>query len=110
MRTAAVDASLAALADPQRRRIVELLSEKPRRAGELAEAIGVSAPAMSRHLRTLKSGGLVDDAHPDFDARVRIYSLRKEGMAALKQWLERAETMWTRQLASFRDYVDAGGR
>jgi DNA-binding transcriptional ArsR family regulator len=64
VKNAAVDASLAALADPQRRRIVELLSERPRRAGELAEAVGVTAPAMSRHLRTLKSGGLVAVAHP----------------------------------------------
>lgn len=110
VRTAAVDASLAALADPQRRRIVELLSERPHRAGELAAAVGVSPPAMSRHLRALKQGGLVDAAHPEFDARVRIYTLRKEGMAALKQWLERAEAMWVRQLTSFKDHVDSGGR
>lgn len=109
VRNAAVDASLAALADPQRRQIVELLSERPRRAGELAEAIGVSAPAMSRHLRTLKDGGLVDAAHPDFDARVRIYTLRKEGMDALKRWLERADSMWARQLTSFKDHLESGG-
>ena len=47
---------------------------------------------------------------PDFDARVRIYTLRKEGMAALKQWLERAEAMWVRQLASFKDHVESGKR
>lgn len=110
MKRAAVDASLAALADPQRRRVVELLSERPRRAGELADAIGISAPAMSRHLKTLKTGGLVAETHPEFDARVRIYTLKKEGMASLKAWLERAETMWTRQLASFQDYIEKGGR
>jgi len=108
VKNAAVDASLAALADPQRRRIVELLSERPRRAGELAQVIGVSPPAMSRHLRSLKQGGLVDAVHPEFDARVRIYTLRKEGMAALKQWLERAETMWVHQLSSFRDHLESG--
>ena len=107
---AAVDASLAALADPQRRRIVELLSEHPRRAGELAEAVGVSAPAMSRHLRALKKGGLVSVDLPDFDARVRIYTLRREGMAALKQWLEQAEALWVRQLSSFKDHLESGGR
>jgi len=107
---AAVDASLAALADPQRRRIVELLSERPRRAGELADAIGLSPPAMSRHLRFLKQGMLVDDAHPQFDARVRIYSLRKEGIIALKRWLERTETMWVRQLSAFKDHVESGTR
>lgn len=107
---AAVDASLAALADPQRRRIVELLSERPRRAGELAEAVGVSAPAMSRHLRALKVGGLVAADHPDFDARVRIYTLRREGMTVLKQWLEQAEALWVRQLSSFKDHLESGGR
>jgi DNA-binding transcriptional ArsR family regulator len=107
---ASVDASLAALADPQRRRIVELLSERPCRAGELAEAVGVSAPAMSRHLRSLKQGRLVEDAHPQFDARVRIYSLRKDGMTALKQWLERAEAMWASQLSAFKDHVESGTR
>ena len=110
MKNAGVDASLAALADPQRRRIVELLSERPRRAGELAEAVGVSAPAMSRHLRTLNKGGLVAVAHPDFDARVRIYTLRRDGMAALKQWLEQAEAMWVRQLSSFKDHLESGER
>lgn len=108
MSKSAVDASLAALADPNRRRIVELLSEQPRRAGELAEAIGVSAPAMSRHLRTLKRGGLVAVEHPEFDARVRIYTLRKEGMAALKLWLEQAEALWVRQLASLKDHLESG--
>jgi len=110
VKRAAVDASLAALADPQRRRIVELLSERPRRAGELAEAVGVSAPAMSRHLRTLKQGGLVAAAHPEFDARVRIYTLRREGMAALKQWLDQAEAMWAQQLSAFRDHLESGGQ
>ena len=110
MSKSAVDASLAALADPNRRRIVELLSEHPRRAGELAEAVGVSAPAMSRYLRTLKAGGLVAAAHPDFDARVRIYTLRRDGMAALKQWLERAEALWVRQLASFKEHLESSGQ
>jgi DNA-binding transcriptional ArsR family regulator len=65
---------------------------------------------MSRHLRTLKSGGLVAVAHLDFDARVRIYTLRREGMAALKQWLEQAEVMWARQLSSFKDHLESDGR
>ncbi len=110
MKRAAVDDSFAALADPQRRRAVELLSERPRRAGELADALGLSAPAMSRHLKLLKESGLVEEAHPEFDARVRIYTLRKEGMASLKQWLDRAETMWARQLSSFKGYIEKGGR
>ena len=66
--SAAVDRTLAALADPHRRRAVELLAEKPRPAGELARALNLSPPAMSRHLKTLRTSGLVEESHPSFDA------------------------------------------
>jgi DNA-binding transcriptional ArsR family regulator len=101
-----LDRTLAALADPHRRRVIELLRERPRRAGELAEAVGLNPPALSRHLRTLKAGGLIEEAHPEFDARVRIYSLRPEPMAHLKVWLERTEQLWTQQLAAFKTHVE----
>lgn len=101
-----LDRTLAALADPHRRRVIELLRERPRRAGELAEAVGLNPPALSRHLRTLKAGGLIEEAHPEFDARVRIYSLRPEPMAHLKVWLERTEQLWTQQLAAFKAHVE----
>ncbi|HEY4846369.1 MAG TPA: metalloregulator ArsR/SmtB family transcription factor [Methylocella sp.] len=101
-----LDRTLAALADPHRRRVIELLRERPRRAGELAEAVGLNSPALSRHLRTLKAGGLIEEAHPEFDARVRIYSLRPEPMAHLKVWLERTEQLWTQQLAAFKTHVE----
>ena len=104
--TDAVDLTLAALADPVRRRSVELLAERPRRAGELAGALGVSAPVMSRHLRVLRTADLVDEEHPPFDARVRIYSLRAASMSALKAWLADAEAGWTQQLAAFKDHVE----
>jgi len=107
---AAVDRTLAALADPSRRRVVELLASGPRRAGELAADAGVTAPAMSRHLRALKQAGLVDESHPDFDARVRIYRLRPESMTELKTWLERAERLWTGQLAAFKAHVERTGK
>lgn len=103
---ARVDATLGALADKHRRRIVELLGERPRRAGELADALGVPAPAMSRHLRALKEGGLVEEAHPDFDARVRIYTLKAGAMADLKSWLAETERMWTDQLTSLKAHVE----
>ncbi len=96
------DAALAALADPQRRRAVELLSRGPRRAGELAEALGLSAPAMSRHLKTLKASGLVEETHPEFDARVRVYALRREGLAALKAWVDATDALWAKQLRAFK--------
>jgi DNA-binding transcriptional ArsR family regulator len=105
-----VDACLSTLADPQRRRAVELLSESPRRAGELAGILGLSAPAMSRHLKALKESGLVTETHPDFDARVRIYALRREGIAGLKAWVDRADALWTRQLTAFKKHVEKGVR
>lgn len=103
---AQLDRTLASLADPRRRRLVELLSERPRRAGELAEELDLTPPALSRHLRTLKAGGLIEEAHPDFDARVRIYSLRPGPMADLKVWLGQAEDLWASQLLSFKAHLE----
>jgi DNA-binding transcriptional ArsR family regulator len=101
-----IDTTLAALADPARRRVIELLGERPHRAGELAEALDLPAPAMSRHLRTLRESGLVEESFATFDARVRIYALREGAMADLKRWLADTEAMWTRQLAAFRRHVE----
>jgi DNA-binding transcriptional ArsR family regulator len=102
-----IDKTLAALADPHRRQAVELLGQRPRRAGELAEALGLPAPAMSRHLRQLKQSGLVEETHPEFDARVRVYALKDGAMAELKRWLANTEAMWTMQLAGFRKHVES---
>ncbi|QGZ95034.1 ArsR/SmtB family transcription factor [Terricaulis silvestris] len=101
-----IDKTLAALADPHRRRAVELLGQRPRRAGELADALGLPAPAMSRHLRTLKQSGLVEESHPEFDARVRIYTLKEGAMADLKKWLADTERLWADQLSSFKTHVE----
>ncbi|GAM99223.1 transcriptional regulator of ArsR family [alpha proteobacterium U9-1i] len=106
MSAAKIDRTLAALADPHRRRAVELLGQRPRRAGELAEALGLPAPAMSRHLRELKQSGLVEETHPEFDARVRIYTLKEGGMRDLKRWLEDAEAHWARQLTALKAHVE----
>lgn len=103
---ATLDTTLAALADPVRRRSVELLAERPRRAGELAAELGVSAPVMSRHLRVLRTAELVEEEHPPFDARVRIYSLRPRPMGDLKAWLADAEAGWSQQLAAFKEHVE----
>jgi DNA-binding transcriptional ArsR family regulator len=104
--TKRIDRTLAALADPARRRAVELLGQRPRRAGELAEALDLPAPAMSRHLRALKESGLVEETHPEFDARVRIYTLKDGAMADLKKWLADTERLWVEQLASFKARVE----
>ncbi|WP_395648105.1 ArsR/SmtB family transcription factor [Terricaulis sp.] len=106
MAKAKLDATLAALADPHRRRAVELLGQRARSAGELAEALGLPAPAMSRHLRALKQGGLVQQTHPEFDARVRIYALKDGAMADLKKWVADTERLWMDQLASFKAHVE----
>lgn len=102
-----VDVVFAALADPARRRAVELLHDAPRRAGELATLLALPAPAMSRHLKTLKQAGLVSEAHPEGDARVRIYSLQAGRLDELKSWLALAEDGWSRQLAAFKTKVEA---
>jgi DNA-binding transcriptional ArsR family regulator len=109
-RKATVDATLAALADPQRRHVVDLLSERPHAAGELAKAAGLSPPAMSRHLRTLRESGLVEEEHKGFDARVRVYRLRAEPMTGLKEWLEETERLWTRQLLAFKAHAEKARR
>ena len=100
-----LDRTLAALADPRRRRVVDLLRERPRRAGELAEAMRISFPAMSRHLKTLRHSGLVAEDRDPFDSRVRIYRLRPEPMSDLKSWLAETENLWARQLTAFKAHV-----
>ena len=103
---AEVDRTLAALADPNRRRVIDLLSRGPRAAGELARELQLTPPAMSRHLRTLRQSGLVEESHPSFDARVRIYALRPAPMVHLLRWLEDAERLWSEQLAAFKAHVE----
>jgi len=105
-KTQTVDAVLAALADPQRRKVVDVLRAGPRNAGDLSRLVGVSAPAMSRHLRMLKGSGIVSETHPDYDARVRVYALRTESLGALKDWLETTERLWADQLAAFKTHLE----
>jgi DNA-binding transcriptional ArsR family regulator len=107
----ALDHTLAALAEPTRRRVIELLRERPRRAGELAESIAVSAPLMSRHLRTLRLHGLVEEQHSDpRDSRVRLYRLRREPFDELQAWLRQVEAFWSDQLGAFRRHVERKGK
>ena len=101
-----VDDAFAALADPARRRAVELLAHEPRRAGELAQALRVSPSAMSKHLRVLRDRGLVTETHPAHDTRVRIYSLRSAPMADLRSWLDATERGWAEQLSAFAEHLE----
>lgn len=108
MSAASLDRTLAALAVPCRRQVVDLLRERPRRAGELADATHTSFPAMSRHLRALRKSGLVAEARDQLDSRVRVYRLRPQPVAELKAWLAQTESMWADQLHAFKAHVGKG--
>jgi DNA-binding transcriptional ArsR family regulator len=95
-----------ALADPTRRQVVQLLSEGPRRAGEIAGQAGVSGPAMSRHLRVLLEAGIVADERLPGDARVRVFHLRPESMTTIQAWLDQLQAHWGEQLQSFKRHVE----
>jgi DNA-binding transcriptional ArsR family regulator len=103
-----VDGVLSALADPTRRRVIELLGERPFRAGELAQAAGTSAPVMSRHLRLLLRSGLVQDERVPEDARLRVFRLRPEPVADIQAWLDQVQAHWSEQLGSFKRHVEKG--
>jgi DNA-binding transcriptional ArsR family regulator len=94
-----------ALADPTRRRVIELLGDRERRAGELAEAAGTSAPVMSRHLRVLLEAGLVADERVPGDARLRVFRLRREPVLEVQAWLDQLQAHWNEQLGAFKRYV-----
>ncbi|HVM68206.1 MAG TPA: metalloregulator ArsR/SmtB family transcription factor [Gaiellaceae bacterium] len=87
--------ALQALADPTRRRIVELLAERERGVTELHAHFPISQPAVSRHLRVLREHGLVR-VRPD--ARRRIYSLDPTPLAELDEWLGRYRSFWAQRL------------
>ena len=105
-----LDATISALADPTRRKVVELLRVRPHRAGELSTAFRVSPPAMSRHLRVLRTRGLIEEERVEDDARVRIYRLRPEPFRDLQGWLREVETFWTDQLGAFVEHAERSRR
>jgi len=84
-----------ALADPTRRRIVELLADGERSAGEIAAQFETSRPGISRHLRVLREHGLVQSRE---DAQRRLYSLDPAPLAELDEWLDRYRGFWTNRL------------
>ena len=105
-----LDDLLLALADPTRRGVVDLLSDRPHRAGELAESLDVAPPALSKHLRVLRQRGIVEELRVDEDARVRVFQLRREPFAELRAWLGEVEAFWTDQLGSFKEHAEARAR
>ena len=95
-----------ALADPTRRRVVHLLGARPHRAGELADATGMSQPAMSRHLKILIASGIIEDARIPEDARVRLFKLQPESLDPVQVFLDQLQAEWRTQLRSFKRHVE----
>ncbi|MGH9056246.1 MAG: ArsR/SmtB family transcription factor [Acidimicrobiales bacterium] len=89
-----------ALAEPMRRAILERVAEQPRSVGALAATLPVSRPAVSQHLRVLKTAGLVSDAAV---GTRRVYRLNPAGVAALRDQLD---AFWARTLSRYHDTVD----
>ena len=85
----------AALADPTRRRIVELLAAGERSAGELVDEFDVSGPAISQHLKTLRDAGLVQVR---VDAQRRIYAIDRSGFDNIDGWLQGVRKFWSSRL------------
>lgn len=97
-----------AVAEPNRRRMLDLLAERHRSAGELGAALpALTQPAVSRHLRVLRETGLVE-VRPE--AQRRIYALRPEGLAELDVWLERYRHFWAGHLDALERYLAAAPR
>jgi len=97
--------SLAALADPTRRRIVEILAQGQLRAGDIAKRFDMSPPAVSQHLNTLKRAHLVQAR---VEAQRRIYELDPAGFAELEQWLGDIKQFWHGRLDALERALRAG--
>jgi DNA-binding transcriptional ArsR family regulator len=90
------------LADPTRRRILDLLRERSRLVGELADLIGISQPGISRQLKVLREAGLVI-ARPD--AQRRWYELRPEPLAEVDAWLADYRQLWEERFDRLDEYL-----
>jgi DNA-binding transcriptional ArsR family regulator len=102
----ALGSTLAALADPARRGIVDRLGRGPQRSSELADALSVSRPTMSRHLGVLRRAGIVEQELLESDARGRLIRLRRQPFAELRGWLDEVEAFWGDQLDAFKAHAE----
>lgn len=100
-----MDAVLQAIADPSRRTVLEILRDRPATAGDLADALPIARPGVSRHLRVLREAGLVEVRQ---DAQRRIYSLRPEPLAELDAWLEGYRALWQHRMDALHTEIARG--
>ena len=100
-----MDAVLQALADQSRRTVLEILRDHPATAGELADALPIARPGVSRHLRVLREAGLVDVRQ---EAQRRIYSLRPEALVEVDEWLEGYRALWQHRLDALHTEIARG--
>jgi DNA-binding transcriptional ArsR family regulator len=101
----AVDAIMQALADGSRRTVLAILREHPATAGELADALPIARPGVSRHLRVLREAGLVDVRQ---DAQRRIYSLHPEPLIEVDEWLGEYRALWQNRLDALHTEITRG--
>lgn len=94
-----------ALADPTRRRLLELLVAGERSAGELAAEFAISRPGVSRHLRVLREAGLVDVRQ---EAQRRIYTLKLEPLIEMDKWLGEYRMLWQNRLDALHTEIARG--
>src|SRR5690242_11256437 len=97
----AYENALAALADPTRRRVFEQLRSGPKPVGRIAQAMPVSRPAVSQHLKVLKEAGLVRERP---EGTRRIYEIDPNGLGALRRWLDQ---FWDEALEAFQAEAEA---
>lgn len=102
-----MDAVLRAVSDGHRRRLLAILRDHPATAGELADALPIARPGVSRHLRVLREAGLVDVRQ---EAQRRIYSLRPEPLADVDRWLSQYRDLWQQRLGALHTEVARGKR
>lgn len=95
--------AFAALAEPNRRQILDLLRERERPVGDLVEALGVSQPAVSKHLRVLREAGVVEAR---VDAQRRLYRVRSEPLREIDAWLEPYRELWRGRLDALERHLD----
>jgi DNA-binding transcriptional ArsR family regulator len=94
---------LAALADPTRQRIVEMLASGPLSSGEIARRFEVSAPAISQHLKTLREAKMV---RVRAEAQRRIYELDPDGVNEISAWIECIRAFWTAKLDALENQLE----